>query len=136
MAAFSQSPGPHAGSSILTAEGDLDITSSEDFGSWLAAASREHRYLVLDMSAVTFIDTSALAVLVSTWKQLSSTGGTLLLAGPRYRNTKTLWITGLADRLPVYATVGEAVAALPGAAQGGGQAAPAGTQGSEQAAPS
>jgi hypothetical protein len=35
----------------------------------------------------------------------------LLLAGARYRYTKALWITGLADRLPMYADVGEALAA-------------------------
>jgi hypothetical protein len=34
-----------------------------------------------------------------------------LLAGARYRYTKALWITGLADRLPMYATVDEALSA-------------------------
>jgi hypothetical protein len=34
-----------------------------------------------------------------------------LLAGARYRYTKALWITGLADRMPMYSTVGEALEA-------------------------
>ncbi len=33
-----------------------------------------------------------------------------MLAGARYRYTKTLWITGLADRLPLYESVDEAIA--------------------------
>jgi anti-anti-sigma regulatory factor len=66
---------------------------------------------VLDLSAVDFMDTSALAVIVGHWKALASAGGTLSLAGPRYRYTKSLWITGLADRLPLYDTVDKAVAA-------------------------
>ena len=37
--------------------------------------------------------------------------GTLTIAGARYRYTKTLWITGLADRLPLYESVDAAVAA-------------------------
>ena len=34
-----------------------------------------------------------------------------MLAGARYRYVKALWITGLADRLPMYDTVDEALAA-------------------------
>lgn len=74
------------------------------------------------MTAITFIDTSALAVLVSRWTKLTAAGGTLALAGPRYRQTKTLWVTGLAKRLPVYDSLAEATAALP--------ATPSGQQGS------
>ena len=36
----------------------------------------------------------------------------IALAGARYRYTKTLWITGLADRLPRYDTLEQAIAAL------------------------
>jgi ArsR family transcriptional regulator, arsenate/arsenite/antimonite-responsive transcriptional repressor len=31
---------------------------------------------------------------------VTAAGGTLALAGPSYRKTKTLWVTGLAERLP------------------------------------
>jgi hypothetical protein len=53
-------------------------------------------------------------------------GGLFFLAGARYRYTKALWITGLADRLPMYDTVAEALAATrtvqpePGAEVDGG----------------
>ena len=50
------------------------------------------------------MDTSCLAVIVGHWKKLAARGGTLALAGARYRYTKTLWITGLADRLPMFET--------------------------------
>jgi anti-anti-sigma factor len=71
---------------------------------------------VLDLSGVEFMDTSSLAVIVSHWKALTSHGGTLALAGARYRQTKTLWITGLAQRLPLYDSVADAVQAAPPAA--------------------
>ena len=57
------------------------------------------------------MDTGSLAVIVGHWKQATAAGGTLALAGARYRYTKTLWITGLADRLPLYESVDAAVAA-------------------------
>ena len=57
------------------------------------------------------MDTSSLAVIVGHWKRLQAAGGTLVLAGARYRYTKTLWITGLADRLPLFDTVDQALAA-------------------------
>jgi hypothetical protein len=41
-----------------------------------------------------------------------------VLAGARYRYTKALWITGLADRMPMYDTVDDALAALAGTGSG------------------
>ena len=120
MAALSQSsPGPIPGSIVLAPEGELDVTSSQESDDWLTKARHEHRHLVLDLSAVTFIDTSSLAVIVRHWKTLTAAGGTLALAGPRYRKTKTLWGTGLAERLPLYDSVADATAALPAATPSG-----------------
>jgi anti-anti-sigma factor len=99
------------GSLIVAIGGELDIVTSRQLDDHLARARRKDRRVVLDLSAVEFMDTSSLAVIVGHWKRLQAAGGTLVLAGARYRYTKTLWITGLADRLPMYDTVGEAVAA-------------------------
>jgi len=57
-------------------------------------------------------------VIVAHWRRQVDEGGRFLLAGARYRYTKALWITGLADRLPMYDTVGEALAALAGTGSG------------------
>ena len=96
---------------IVVIRGDLDVVTGHEFDEYLTVARREHDRIVLDLSAVDFMDTSALAVIVGHWKDLTAAGGTLCLAGPRYRYTKSLWITGLADRLPLYDTVDQAVAA-------------------------
>jgi anti-anti-sigma factor len=106
-------------SAIVVVRGDLDVVTGPQFDEYLKAARREHDRIVLDLSAVDFMDTSSLAVIVGHWKALVAIGGTLALAGARYRYTKSLWITGLADRLPLYDTVDEAVAAgQSGAGQG------------------
>ena len=95
---------------IVSAGGELDIVTSRRLDDLLTRARREHRRIVLDLAAVDFMDTSSLAVIVGHWKRLHAAGGELVLAGARYRYTKTLWITGLADRLPMYDSVEQALA--------------------------
>ena len=120
----------HGASVVVSVQGELDITSSQRFDDCLSEAAAVSDQVILDMSAVDFMDTTALAVIVTHWRRQAEEGGVFLLAGARYRYTKALWITGLADRLPMYETVGEAVAALAGtgsgAANGPGASEPGG----------
>jgi anti-sigma B factor antagonist len=113
---------------IVSAHGELDITSSQRFDDRLSEATAASDQVIFDMSEVDFMDTTALAVIVTHWRRQVEEGGVFLLAGARYRYTKALWITGLADRLPMYDTVEEAVAALAetgsGAANGPGASEP------------
>jgi anti-anti-sigma factor len=104
---------------VVVARGDLDVVTGQQFDEYLAAARQDHDHVVLDLSGVDFMDTSSLAVIVGHWKELQATGGKLALAGARYRYTKSLWITGLADRLPLYDSVNDAVAAWKEKAAGG-----------------
>lgn len=107
------------GAVVVAAVGDLDIVTSPQLDSCLTEARRDVTCVILDLSAVDFMDTSSLAVIVGHWKKLTARGGTLALAGARYRYTKTLWITGLADRLPMFETVPAAVAACCAPAEAG-----------------
>ena len=109
------------GFAVVAVSGELDIVTSRRFDEFLAEVRRDSDHIILDLSAVDFMDTGSLAVIVGHWKQVTAAGGTLALAGARYRYTKTLWITGLADRLPMYDSVDAAVAA--GAAGTGGATA-------------
>jgi anti-anti-sigma factor len=112
------------GFAVVAVSGELDIVTSRRFDECLAEVRRDADRIIIDLSAVDFMDTGSLAVIVGHWKQVTAVGGTLALAGARYRYTKTLWITGLADRLPLYESVDAAVAA--GRAGTGG--APAASQ--------
>ena len=97
---------------VVAVRGELDAVTSHEFDEYLTTARRQSDRLILDLTAVDFMDTSSLAVIVGHWKKLTARNGILALAGARYRYTKTLWITGLADRLPRYDTVEEAIAAI------------------------
>ena len=111
------------GFAVVAVSGELDIVTSRRFDECLAEARRDHDHIIIDLTAVDFMDTGSLAVIVGHWKQVTAAGGTLALAGARYRYTKTLWITGLADRLPMYESVDAAIAA---GIAGTGEAAAAG----------
>jgi anti-sigma B factor antagonist len=96
---------------IVGIRGELDIVTSRELDESLAHARKTVSQIVLDLSAVDFMDSAALAVIVRHWRDIEAAGGSLSLAGPRYRYTKTLWITGLADRIPTYETTEAALAA-------------------------
>ena len=102
----------HGASAVVTVQGELDVTSSQRFDDCLSEAAAESGQVILDMSKVDFMDTTALAVIVAHWRRQADEGGAFLLAGARYRYTKALWITGLADRLPRYDTLEQAIAGL------------------------
>ena len=112
---------------VVAVGGELDLVTSRQLDDQLTRARRDHRQIILDLTAVDFMDTSSLAVIVGHWKRLQAAGGVLVLAGARYRHTKTLWITGLADRLTLYDTVDEAVAAGQAGQSGEGEQAGQGT---------
>ena len=104
---------------IIAISGDLDIVTSPQLDECLTQAEADHNTIILDFGEVSFLDTSALAVIVGHWKKAEARGGALALANARYRYTKTLWITGLADKLTLYDSVDVGLAAL---AQAAGQA--------------
>jgi anti-sigma B factor antagonist len=103
---------PRDASVIVAVRGELDVVTSQQFDDYLSEASAGRDRVILDLSGVDFMDTTALAVIVSHWRRQAEAGSTFFLAGARYRYTKALWITGLADRLPLYETVDEALQAL------------------------
>ena len=123
MAELRISSEPRGNSLVVEIGGELDIVTSRQLDEHLTRGRRQYRRIILDLSAVEFMDTSSLAVIVGHWKRLQAAGGALVLAGARYRYTKTLWITGLADRLPLYDSVDAALAAEKGSDEGQAAAA-------------
>jgi anti-sigma B factor antagonist len=99
----------HGDVDVIRAVGDLDVVTSRQLDDALMQARKTFSRIVLDLSGVEFMDTSSLAVIVGHWKSLEESGGSLALAGARYQSTKSLWITGLADRIPLFDTVESAI---------------------------
>jgi anti-sigma B factor antagonist len=112
MATLELSSTRHGDRTVVVVEGELDIVSRTRFIAYLDTVIRENgSKIILDLSGLGFIDTSALSTVVSYWKRLSATdGGMLALAGAHYSTARVLWITGLAQRLPMYADAEAALA--------------------------
>ena len=102
---------------VVSVSGNLDLVTHDQFDQYLTTVRRENSHVIIDMSAVTFMDTGCLAVIIGHWKRLLAGSGELILAGAQYRPAKALWITGLAYRLPLFDSVDEAIAAAPEAGE-------------------
>jgi anti-sigma B factor antagonist len=113
VAALELSSTRHGDRTVVAIKGELDIVSRTQFTAHLDRVIREHgRKIILDFSGLSFIDTSALSTVVAYWKRLSAAeDGMLVLAGVEYTTARVLWITGLAQRLPLYDDVDAALAA-------------------------
>ena len=85
------------------------LYNADDLRSALASAiDSGATRIVVDMSEVEFIDSTALGVLVEARSKLGRDG--LLLAGPQLETRRTLQVSGLDRHLPVHDSVDAALA--------------------------
>jgi anti-sigma B factor antagonist len=70
--------------------------------------------VVIDMEAVTFADSTFLAVMVSVWKRISARGGRMVLSGVPDDIAEVLQYTKLNTLWKAYGSRSEAVAAIQG----------------------
>ena len=95
------------GCAVLTASGTIDYLSAET----LRAAIRQvpARCVVLDLAAVTYVDSTALATLLTSDGFTRGRGARLRLAGPGGQLIRLLQTTNLDRMLDVYDDVTAAV---------------------------
>jgi anti-sigma B factor antagonist len=97
---------------VLAVQGEIDVATAPQLRErLLALADHDHAVVVLDLSGVSFVDSTALGVLVSGAKRLRSGGGDLRLVVTEPHIAKVLAITGLTDVFQIYTTTGEAISA-------------------------
>jgi anti-sigma B factor antagonist len=101
-----------AGCVVLTAAGEIDVHSGVDFHHALDSATRLSPHVVIDLSAVTFIDSMGLGAIISARRRAVSGGGTILLVRPPAMARRLLAGTNLQQLLAVYESVDDAVRAV------------------------
>ncbi|MEV0344139.1 STAS domain-containing protein [Nonomuraea sp. NPDC050680] len=94
---------------VIKVDGVLDATTREQFADYLSLSGSE---LILDLAGVTFMDSRALGLIVHHWQTSLASGARFALVGVEYSKSKVMWITGLAQRLPLYDTLDDALAAI------------------------
>ena len=92
----------------LVGEADAStLAMSEAFDAELA---KKPRLLVVDLSGLGFIDSSALSVIMRTYRALQRDGGKMALVNPSPTVARVLQLIDIARVIPVYPTLGEATA--------------------------
>jgi anti-anti-sigma factor len=83
---------------VLTIRGDIDLASASDFETALRTAlDAAPSAIVIDLTELTFIDSSGLRVLVSLSKDAQSQGATIGLRNVPRHAQRVLDITGLTE---------------------------------------
>ena len=99
---------------LVTLTGEVDVYTAPELRKRLIeAVDTGSGSLVVDMSAVDFIDSSGLGVLVSILKRVSEQGQTMTIVSDREIVLKVFNITCLDRVFPIVATLAEATGPTP-----------------------
>jgi anti-sigma B factor antagonist len=83
-------------------EGELDIATSPELDRVLRAAELDSQLVVLDLRELTFVDISAIRVILDAASRVRPTGGRLMIArGPAHVD-RVFALTGASERLSIF----------------------------------
>jgi len=101
--------GPDDRTQILRVQGELDLATADSlYRRGRTAIGRHTRLLLLDLSGLSFCDASGLSAFVRIANEAEAAGCGYGLIAPQPLIAKMLRITGLHQRLQVFATSDEA----------------------------
>jgi anti-sigma B factor antagonist len=97
-------------SCVLSLTGEFDLFTAPQVRTRLEELTEEGpSRVIVDLSAVTFMDSSGLAVLLDTWHSFGARQRVFRVVCPPGPVRTTLEITGLDEALPLYLTRDEAL---------------------------
>lgn len=96
---------------IVFLEGELDHHSAEQVRSKIdnRIQDNKEKYVILDFSKVSFMDSSGIGVVIGRYKTISSKGGKLCIVNPAENVNKIFELSGLFKIINRYKTIGEAI---------------------------
>ena len=102
------------GVAVVKPTGRIDTHTALTFKDRMSATlDSGHRWLVIDFSAVTFLDSTGLGALINSMKRAQELGGDLRLAQVPNNVRMMIELTALQSYLPRYASVDDALASYP-----------------------
>ncbi|GAA0903370.1 STAS domain-containing protein [Virgisporangium aurantiacum] len=97
-------------SAVVTASGELDMESADELRDGLAdAIAADPRRLVIDLSDVTFVDSTILGVLVGARSRLGRNSGRIHLVISNPFVLRLFHLTGLDQVFAIHSTRGQAL---------------------------
>jgi anti-sigma B factor antagonist len=98
---------------VVAVAGEIDLFTAPELKAALAAALEAGRTrIVVDLTETSFLDSTALGVLIGAVKRLRSRDGVLTIVNTDRNIAKTFEITGLDQIFTIRPTRGEAIEAL------------------------
>jgi stage II sporulation protein AA (anti-sigma F factor antagonist) len=115
---------PRDDAALVTVKGFLDVDTATELHHHLAnQVHHGRRHLLLDLSAVPFMDSSGINIILKAYKETRQVEGSVRLIDPAPAVQRILDLTGVSLTVPSTKTAEEALDALDKAAPGGTGAA-------------
>jgi anti-sigma B factor antagonist len=99
------------GCTVVFAVGEIDLAASPVMREVMTEAVESCRRVIVDLSAVSFLDSTGLSVLLGTQKTVAATYKSMSLAGPTGMVAKVLSITRIDEAIPVHPNLDTALRA-------------------------
>lgn len=97
---------------LVSAGGELDVAAAPQLSAILTmGVASSQSVVVLDMAEATFIDSTALGVVIRSADELAAAGKSLLVVAPEGPVSRLLELTNLKQHFALYPTLEAAVAA-------------------------
>jgi len=98
---------------LVAPAGEIDALTAPQLGTTLLGLADDGKTgVVVDLSRVTFIDSTAIGVILNAVRALASRSGRLVLVCPTERILRPFEVTGLTERLPIVRSVDDALGSL------------------------
>jgi anti-sigma B factor antagonist len=98
---------------VVTPHGEVDVVTAPQLGRCLLGlAEGGGTSVVVDLSEVTFMDSTGIGVLLDALRQLTRRRGSLALVCPTERVLRPFQVTGLVGLLPIFGSREEALGGL------------------------
>jgi anti-sigma B factor antagonist len=98
---------------VIQLAGEADLSTRAMAEVFAAEVARRPRLLIVDLAGLSFIDSSALGVIMRTHRALREDGGKLALVSPSPAVARILQLIDIARTIPVYPSLKEATAGSP-----------------------
>ena len=96
---------------VVVLTGEVDATNSEELYNILESVVLQRpRLLIVDLSDLSFMDSTGLRMLLRATRELDQQGGVLSLAAPQASVARVLQLTRADQLIPVYDSVADAIA--------------------------
>ena len=100
----------HDASTVVALSGELDLATAPELDTYLDGVLTDSGpRIVLDLSGLSFMDSTGIRILIRHHRQTEENGGRLGIAAPQPIVAKALKITGLDQELHMYERVEDAV---------------------------